>query len=137
MSRYRALENLPNLTELRMKALVSFDHEKGCQDAPIVIVTFDWGQLHALQSIDVTGPATLGMSVTSVMALPQLRYLGLHKFWPGDLATELAIKHIEAVASSQAPQVLVEISQEGLSDAAHCDMPPRAVQQYLDRHPGP
>ena len=85
----------------------------------------------------MTGPATLGMSVTSYIALPQLRYFGLHKFWPGDLATELAVKHIEAIASSEAPQVLVEISQEGLSDAAHRDMPPRAVQYYLDRHQGP
>ena len=105
-----ALENLTNLTELRIQALVTFDHEKGCQDVPIVKVTFDWGQLRALQSIKMTGPATLGTSVTSVIALPQLRYFGLHKFWPGDLATELAVKHIEAVASSEAPQVLVEIS---------------------------
>ena len=36
-----ALEHLTNLTELRIQALVTFDHEKGCQDVPIVKVTFD------------------------------------------------------------------------------------------------
>lgn len=74
-----------------------------------------------LQSAVVTGPAILGATVTSVIALPHLKYFGLHKLSSGDLVTEQAVDGIEALARSHSPQVLVEF-QEGMSDAERLDV---------------
>ena len=84
------LENLTKLTELNIQALSLFDNEKGRRVIPPVKTGFDWGKLRTLQSIVVTGPAILGVIVTSVIALPHLKYFGLRKLSSGDLVTARA-----------------------------------------------
>lgn len=103
------LEQLTNLTELRVQAMSDFEINHTLVAGPAVTVSFDWAMLCSLQSVTVAGPVVPGKAITSVCSLPHIKYVGFPKKRPGCPATCQHVAQMQQLFSLYTPQVLCEI----------------------------